>query len=136
MGKTQRYFDTAKVDEGTHEMDNSNSSQPPPPLTPLPPRRSNQEVITVVAKTRSKRRWMTRKEKDGLGPLQPFPLPKYSKDQLLKHSRGPGLNKNQISEERIRTGVRRAKILKRDEKIKAGIEQAAGAEILLLEEHG
>ena len=73
-------------------------------------------------------------DKNELGD-DPFPeVAPIPKHRLKKYSRGKGLSVE--AKKKIKTNLRKKKILNKDEKIKTGIEQAARAELLLLEPHG
>ena len=130
MGKV-RYFSTEKS-EGTGE--------------PKSEKKANFKIKTVVASSTPRRfrkdnnrKFFKGKKRDKKPEKtksdDPFPdkapLPK---EQLKRHDRGKGLSGS--AKKTIKTTVRAKKIIEKDKKISSGLEQAARAELLLLESPG
>ena len=123
MGKVQRYYEK-EAEAPKHK----------PPTTPI--------METIIAKTNKKKKWANRnafnnkrKRKGAKQPVTPNPFPDpppVPKEKLRKYSRGEGLK----GATKIKSSIHKEKIVRKDEKIKLGLEQAARTEILLQEDAG
>lgn len=138
MGKTQRYF-SADKSEGSGEVK-------PDPEGEKKQNKPNVKVKTFVAssiprrfnKDRNRKFFKGKKVSKKQGKAKsddPFPdKAPVPKQQLNRYNRGKGLTGS--ARKTITTNVRAKKIIEKDKKISSGLEQAARAELLLLESPG